>query len=151
MLPNFRHGETSQREETASHAVEFFNFLAQFLVLFFLEAGIEVCLENRFLGIVPQCLDKARVVEPVEHVLADVLEFCQVRVQQDDSNSVAVGEVAKNIDKAQVREHGENANLPCLVDDFVRPGPSENIKLVGVNFEEQERLSRTVGTLEFLV
>lgn len=151
MLPDFGEQQAGQLEEASAHAVEFFYALAQFLVLLFWESRIEVSLENRFFGCVAQCLDESRVVQPVEHVFADVLELVQVRVQQDDAETVAVGEVAENVDESQVREHGQDADFPGLVDDLVGPGPAENVELVGVNLYKEKRLAGAVGTLEFFV
>lgn len=98
-----------------------------------------------------QGLDEAGVVKPVEHILADVLELGQVGIQQDDAQPVAVGKVTQHVDESQVREHGQHADFPCLVDDFVGPGPTENVELVGVNLDEEERFAGPVGTLELLV
>ena len=50
VLPNFRHGEASQREETPTHAVEFVHANAHLLVLFFLEARVKISFEYRFFG-----------------------------------------------------------------------------------------------------
>lgn len=50
-----------------------------------------------------------------------------------------------------MREHGEHADFPGLVDDFVGSGPAENVELVGINLDKEKRLAGAVGTLELFV
>ncbi len=60
--PDVVHVQSGEREEASVGAVEFLDGVGQFQVVFFLEACIEVGLEDGLLGLVPQVLDKACIV-----------------------------------------------------------------------------------------
>ena len=73
MLPNVRKVQSVEREETSVCAVEFFQLVIQFKVVFFLVARVKVSLENRSLWLVAESLDKPCIVQFVEDFLCHLL------------------------------------------------------------------------------
>ena len=97
--PNVREIQAVEREETSVRAVELFQLVVKLDIFFFLIAGVEVCLENRSLGLVTECLDEACVVQLVENLFADAHERVQVRIQEDNPDTAVVAQVAQHVDK----------------------------------------------------
>ena len=151
MGPDVVHVQTGERKEASVGAVEFLDGVCQFQVVFFLKACIEIGLEDWLLGLVPQVLDKSCVIQPVEDFFADVFQGGHVRIQQDDADTVPIGKVADDIDEPEVGKHGEQADTPGLLDRLVRPGPAQQVELVGVNLDKDKRLAGAVRPKEFLV
>ena len=149
--PDVRKVQTVQREEASVSAVEFLQLVVHFEVVLFLVAGVKVCLENRGLGLVAECLDETCVVELVEDFLADAFERAHVGIQEDDADTAIVAQITENIDKAQVRKHRKNADFPRVFDNFGRTAPAEHVVLVRINLDEKERLAGAVRAQKFLV
>ena len=116
VLPDVVKVQPFEREESAVGAVEILDFVRKFQVVLLLVAGIEVGFKNRFFRVDAERLDKARVVQLVEDLLADGLQRRHVGIEQDKPDAAAFAQVAENVDEPQVREHGEYADAPCLFD-----------------------------------
>ena len=149
--PDVRKVQTVQREEASVSAVEFLQLVVHFEVVLFLVAGVKVCLENRGLGLVAECLDEPCVIELVEDLLADAFERAHVGIQEDDADTAIVAQITENIDKAQVRKHRKNADFPRVFDNFGRTAPAEHVVLVRINLDEKERFAGAVRAQKFLV
>ena len=143
--------QSRQREESAVCAIEILDFVCQFQVVFFLVAGVEVGFENRTFRVDAERLDKACVVQLVQNLFADRFQHREVGIQQDDAKTATVGKVAQDIDKAQVRKHGQNADSPGVFDGLVRATPTEEVVLVRIHLDIQERLAGAVRTHKFFV
>ena len=151
MHPDVRKVQSVEREETSVCAVEFLQLVVHFEVVLFLVTRVKVCLENRSLRLVAQCLDKACVVQLVQDFLADGFERAHVGIQKDDADTAVVGEVAQHVDKAQVRKHREHTDFPGVLDNFGRAAPAEHVELVRIDLYKQEGLAGTVRTEKFLI
>ena len=108
-----------------------------------MEPGVDVRLEDGRLGLVPEGLDESRVVQLVQDFLADGFERREVGIQEDDAETAAVGEVAEDIDKPEVREHGEHADAPGALDGARRGAPAEKVVLV-----REEHLDQILSYLD---
>ena len=146
VLPDVVEVQSLEREEPAVRAVEILDFIREFQVVLFLIAGIEIRFENRPLGIDAERLDEARVVELVQDFLADGFESRKVGIQKDDAEPAAIGQIAQDIDESEVREHREDADAPCIFDSPARAAPAEEVVLVGIHLDIQERLASAVRT-----
>ena len=71
VFPDVVQVQARQREESAVGAVEVLDLVFEFQVLLFLEAGVDVCFEDRLLGVDAERLDKACVVQLVQDFFAD--------------------------------------------------------------------------------
>lgn len=151
VLPDMVQVQAVQREEASVGAVEFLNPVGQFQVVFFLETRVEVGFENGLLGRNAESLDQACVVQFMEDFLADGFQGRKVGVEQDDAKTATVRKETKDIDKAQVGKHGQDADTPGVFDGLVGTAPSEEVVLVGVHLYIEKRLAGPVGPHEFLV
>ena len=151
MFPDVVQVQARKREEATVRAVEIFKLVGEFQVIFFLEAGVDERLENGTLGLDAERLDEACVVELVQDFLADGLKGRKVGIQKNDAETASVGQVTEDVDKAQMREHGENTDTPGILDGLVGAAPAEKVVLMGINLDIQERLARAVCSQEFFV
>lgn len=151
VFPDVVKVQAAKREESAVGAVEVLDFIFEFQVVFFLVSGIDIGFKDGLLGVDAQRLDKACVVQLVQNLLADRFQHREVGIQQDDAETATVGKVAQDIDKAQVRKHGQNADSPGVFDGLVRATPTEEVVLVRIHLDVQERLAGAVRTHEFFI
>lgn len=151
VFPDVVKVQAAKREESTVSAVEVLDFIFEFQVVFFLVSGIDIGFKDGLLGVDTQRLDKACVVQLVQNLLADRFQHREVGIQQDDAETATVGKVAQDIDKAQVRKHGQNADSPGVFDGLVRATPTEEVVLVRIHLDVQERLAGAVRTHEFFV
>lgn len=151
MFPDVVEVQAREREESSVCAVEIANLAFQFQVLFFLESRIDVGLENGFLGVDAECLNQARVIQLVQDFFADGFQHRKVGIQQDDAETATVRKVAQDIDKAQVRKHGQNADSPSVFDGLVGAAPTKEVVLVRIHFDVQEWLTGAVRPHKFFV
>ena len=128
--PDVRKVQAAERKETSVGAVEFLQLAVHFEVVLFLVASIKVSLENRSLGLVAQSLDKACVVELVKDFFADSFKGAHVRVQEDHADTAVIAQVAKYVNKTQVRKHRKDTNLPSVLYDLGGAAPTDHVKLV---------------------
>ena len=151
VFPNVVEVQAAEREESAVCAVKVLDFVGQFQVVFFLITRVEVGFENRALRVDAERLDKACVVQLVQDFLADRFQHREVRIQQDNAETATIGKVTQNVDKAQVRKHGQNADSPGVFDSLVRATPTKEVVLVRIHLDIQERLAGAVRTHKFFV
>lgn len=151
VFPDVVQIQALEREETSVGAVEILDLVGEFQVVLLLEARIEERLEDGFFRVDAERLDKARVVQLVENLLADGLQRGHVRVEENQADTAAVTQVAEDVDEPEVREHGEHADAPGLFDGARRAAPTEEVVLVRINLDEQERPAGSVRAQEFLV
>jgi len=151
MNPYIRKVEPVEREEASVGAVELLQLVVHFEVVLFLVAGVKVSLENRGFRFMAESLDEPCVIELVKYFFADTFKRAHVGIQKDDADTAVIGEVSEHIDKAQVRKHRENADFPCVFDNFGWTAPAEHVKLVRINLYEKEWSAGTVGAEKFLI
>lgn len=65
VFPDMVQVQAAEREESAVRAVEVVDLVGEFQVVFLLEAGVDVGLENRALGGDAEGLDETRIVKLV--------------------------------------------------------------------------------------
>ena len=151
VFPNVVEVQAAKREESAVCAVKVLDFVGQFQVVFFLVTRVEVSFENRALRVNAERLDKACVVQLVQDFFANRFQHREVGIQQDNAETATIGKVAQNVDKAQVRKHGQNADSPGVFDGLVRTTPTKEVVLVRIHLDIQERLAGAVRTHKFFV
>lgn len=151
VFPDMVQVQAVKREKRSVRAVENVNFVGEFQVVLLLESSVDVRFENRALGRDAKRLDKARIVELVQDFFADGFKSRKVGIQKDDAKTAAIGQIPQNVDEPEVREHREDTDAPGAFNSLARAAPAEEVVLVGVHLDVQERLARPVRPQKFLV
>ncbi len=151
VFPDVIQVQARKREKAAIRAVEILDFVGELQVVFFLETGVDIRFENGALGLDAECLDETRVIELMQDFFADGFKSRKVGIQEDDSETASVGQETEDVDKAQVREHGENTDTPGILDGLVGAAPAEKVVLMGINLDIQEGLASAVCSQKFFI
>lgn len=120
-----------ERKETVVPFIELSDGAVELLVLFFLKARVKGNLEHGLPQFLFEKPDEVRLVDVHDDLPPEAFERMQVRIDEDDAESVRAFQVADDIRELRFGENGENRDFPRPDVCGVEFAESDEIELPG--------------------